>query len=203
MTSLSFLAILKVGYFVDRCVVPLRGCGAATVTLDRAERAMVMAMAKNRVHLKIGGSAYTVLTDDAPEYVEELAEELDKEMRSIINENPSLSVTQAAVLTALDKADTCKKSTASSDNLRAQIKDYLEDSARARMEVDVARREIERLNREIRRRTRVVGTFPDGNSALMLVCARLRHVAGTQWGNKKYMNMKHLEAALDDASIAG
>ena len=40
---------------------------------------------------------------------------------------------------------------------------------------------IERLNREIRRRTRVVGTFPDGNSALMLVCARLRHVAGTQW----------------------
>ena len=39
---------------------------------------------------------------------------------------------------------------------------------------------IERLNREIRRRTRVVGCFPDGNSALMLVCARLRHVAGTQ-----------------------
>lgn len=52
---------------------------------------------------------------------------------------------------------------------------------------------IERLNREIRRRTRVVGTFPDGQSALMLVCARLRHVAGTQWGSKKYMNMKHLE----------
>lgn len=34
--------------------------------------------------------------------------------------------------------------------------------------------------------------FPDGNSALTLVCARLRYVAGTQWGNKKYMNMKHL-----------
>ena len=62
---------------------------------------------------------------------------------------------------------------------------------------------IERLNREIRRRTRVMGTFPDGNSALMLVCARLRHAAGTQWGCKKYMNMKHLETALDDAPIAG
>ena len=62
---------------------------------------------------------------------------------------------------------------------------------------------IERLNREIRRRTRVVGSFPDGNSALMLVCARLCHVAGTQWGNKKYMSMKHLEATLVDASIAG
>ena len=62
---------------------------------------------------------------------------------------------------------------------------------------------IERLKREIRRRTRVVGTFPDGNSALMPVCARLRHVAGTQWGNKKYMNMKHLEAMDDIGSLAG
>jgi transposase-like protein len=52
---------------------------------------------------------------------------------------------------------------------------------------------IERINREIKRRTKVVGTFPDGNSALMLVCARLRHVAGTQWGSKRYMNMKRLE----------
>ena len=62
---------------------------------------------------------------------------------------------------------------------------------------------IERLNREIRRRTRVVGTFPDGNSALMLVCARLRHVASTQWGNKKYMNMNHLTALMENTSIAG
>lgn len=52
---------------------------------------------------------------------------------------------------------------------------------------------IERLNREIRRQTRIVRIFPDGNSAPMLACARLRHVAGTQWGSKKYMNMKHLE----------
>ena len=61
---------------------------------------------------------------------------------------------------------------------------------------------IERLNREIRRRTRVVGTFPDGNSALMLVCARLRHVAGTQWGSKKYMNMMHLNNPLADIDSA-
>ena len=49
----------------------------------------------------------------------------------------------------------------------------------------------------------MVGSFPYGNSALMLVCARLRHVAGIQWDNKKYRNMKHLEAALEDVSIAG
>ena len=62
---------------------------------------------------------------------------------------------------------------------------------------------IERLNREIRRRTRVVGAFPYGNSALMLVCARLRHVAGTQWGNKKYMCIKYQENLVDHASVAG
>ena len=60
---------------------------------------------------------------------------------------------------------------------------------------------IERLNREIRRRTRVVGCFPDGHSALMLVCARLRHVAGTQWGNKQYMHLPPLEAL--QASLHG
>ena len=42
---------------------------------------------------------------------------------------------------------------------------------------------LERIMREIRRRTRVVGNFPDGNSALLLVAARLRYIAGTRWGN--------------------
>lgn len=60
---------------------------------------------------------------------------------------------------------------------------------------------IEWLNREIRLRTRVVGAFPESNSALMLVCARLRHVAGTQWSCKKYMNMKHLEALEQDQAV--
>ena len=57
--------------------------------------------------------------------------------------------------------------------------------------------------RPARRRMRAAGTFPDGNSALMPVCAKLRHAAGTRRGSKKYMNMKHLKATLDDASIAG
>ena len=52
---------------------------------------------------------------------------------------------------------------------------------------------LERIMREIRRRTRVVGAFPDGHSALMLCAARLRHIAGTQWGTKRYMNMDLLK----------
>ena len=52
---------------------------------------------------------------------------------------------------------------------------------------------MERLLKEARRRTKVVGAFPDGHSALMLVAARLRHVSATAWGTRKYMNMRLLE----------
>ena len=48
---------------------------------------------------------------------------------------------------------------------------------------------LERIMKEIRRRTKVVGAFPDGQSALMLCAARLRHIAGTKWGQKRYLNM--------------
>src|SRR5215470_1839214 len=51
---------------------------------------------------------------------------------------------------------------------------------------------LERIIREIRRRTRVVGAFPDGHSALMLVAARLRHIASTKWGKRRYMVMDPL-----------
>jgi putative transposase len=52
---------------------------------------------------------------------------------------------------------------------------------------------LERMNREIRRRTRVVGNFPYGRSALMLVSYRLRHVAATQWGSRHYLDMDKLQ----------
>jgi putative transposase len=51
---------------------------------------------------------------------------------------------------------------------------------------------LERIIREIRRRTRVVGAFPDGRSALMLVAARLRHIASTKCGKRRYLVMDHL-----------
>lgn len=64
---------------------------------------------------------------------------------------------------------------------------------------------LERIMREIRRRTRVVGCFPDGNSALMLAAARLRYVAGTKWGTRRYMNMdrlKELDMTTPDKNFA-
>lgn len=52
---------------------------------------------------------------------------------------------------------------------------------------------IERINRENRRRTRVVGTFPDGNSAPMLVTARLKYIVEHEWGKRRYLDMSKLE----------
>lgn len=61
---------------------------------------------------------------------------------------------------------------------------------------------LERINREIRRRTRVVGCFPDGESALMLVAARLRYIAGKKWGTHRYMDMDRLYNRKEDVQIA-
>jgi transposase-like protein len=61
---------------------------------------------------------------------------------------------------------------------------------------------LKRLMKEIRRRTRVVGAFPDGESALMLVAARLRHVAGTTWSSRKYLNIDLLRETVEKKQIA-
>ena len=63
---------------------------------------------------------------------------------------------------------------------------------------------LERLMKEIRRRTRVVGAFPDGKSCLNLAAARLRHVAGTTWSAKRYLNMELLrkEKSLNNSLTA-
>lgn len=61
---------------------------------------------------------------------------------------------------------------------------------------------MERLLKEARRRTKVVGAFPDGHSALMLVAARLRHVSATSWGTRKYMNMELLKEKDKEAAYS-
>jgi putative transposase len=53
--------------------------------------------------------------------------------------------------------------------------------------------QLVRILRKIRRRSRVVGAFPDGQSALNLAAARLRHIAGSTWSTKRYLNMELLK----------
>jgi len=101
----------------------------------------------NKVKINIAGTEYIVLSEDKESYVKDLADEVSKKMESMLASSNRYSMTMSAVLTALDFCDEYKKSITASDNLRAQIKDYLEESAKTRIEIDNARREIERLNK--------------------------------------------------------
>ncbi len=106
-------------------------------------------MVRNKVKLIIGNAEYTLLTEDDTKYVTELGKEVDNALHSIMKENARVSTTQAAILLALDYADKFKKATDSSDNLRSQIKDYLDDAANAKSKADWARHEAENAKREL------------------------------------------------------
>ena len=106
-------------------------------------------MDKNKIRLNICGTDYSITTEDDPKYVLALGDELDALLTKTLRENSRLSVTQAAILAALEYADMYKKAEVSADNLRRQIKEYLEDSARSKMDAEIAKREVERLTREL------------------------------------------------------
>ena len=106
-------------------------------------------MPANKIKLEICGASYVIATTDTEEYVLSLAEKLDADMNQMMTNNPSASIATAAVITALGYLDELEKSTSGADNMRAQIKDYLEDAAKAKLSAEEARREVERLRREI------------------------------------------------------
>lgn len=104
---------------------------------------------KNRIKVQIGGTEYILSSEESEAYVQELANTLDQSIRGMMNTDPRVSLTMAAVLNALTAADEARKAAQSADHLRAQIQDYLNDNARMRAEADDARREAEQLRREI------------------------------------------------------
>ena len=106
-------------------------------------------MANKQVRVTICGTGYTLSTDDAEEYVLGVADRVEKSMKAMMNENDRISTLMAAVITALNNADDAAKATVSADNLRAQIKDFIEENAKLRQEADSANRECERLRREL------------------------------------------------------
>ena len=102
-----------------------------------------------KIKLMIAGEEYNISTDDDLDYVAQLGQELDKKIGSLMRDNARISITQAAIVTALEYADAAKKSEITSENLRAQIQDYLEDAARARTDVEITKRELERVSKEL------------------------------------------------------
>lgn len=111
---------------------------------------------------------------------------------------------------AREKADTIikklknQKLTKAADKIRDSIDETLAyyDFPSAHWRRIRTNNPLERILREVRRRTRVVGAFPDGNSALMLVAARLRHIAGTRWGTMRYLNIKLLSDIEKEDDVA-
>lgn len=106
-------------------------------------------MPVTKVKLTICGSSYIVSTTDSEEYVNQLAERLDNDMTEIMTQNPSVSVAASAVISALSYLDELNKNASSTDNMRAQIKDYLEDAAKAKLDAENARRQVEKLTAEL------------------------------------------------------
>lgn len=102
-------------------------------------------MEKRTLRLKIAGEDYPIITEEDPKYMEGLAHDIDLKMSAILK-NGRLSTTQAAVLVALEYADLAGKNGSSSDNLRAQLKEYLEDAAKAKSERDFYKRELDKVN---------------------------------------------------------
>lgn len=100
---------------------------------------------EKKVHsLTIAGEEYRIVSDESTEYMQALAKELDQKITSVLR-GSRVSVTQAAILVALQYADEAGKNSGNADNLRAQLKSYLEDAAQAKSERDFYKRELERI----------------------------------------------------------
>ncbi len=101
-------------------------------------------MEKTVHKLVIAGEEYRIVSDESAEYMQELAHEIDVKMAGVLR-GSKISVTQAAILVALQYADDAAKNSGSADALRAQLKAYLEDAAQAKSERDFYKRELERI----------------------------------------------------------
>lgn len=105
-------------------------------------------LAKNRIKLNICGCECALCSDDSESYMRSVGDEVQKSIDEIMAKNERISVTLAAIIIALGYCDDSRKAAAAAENLRAQIRDYLEDSSHARTEAEEAKRELERLKRE-------------------------------------------------------
>ena len=108
-----------------------------------------MGMATSKVRLNICGSSYVVNTSERLYYLKIVGDRLNVDFNELMASSNSVSITTAAVMTALNYRDELEKASGSADNMRRQIKDYLEDAASAKMAAEEARRENASLKRRV------------------------------------------------------
>ena len=103
----------------------------------------------NKIKLNIAGSTYTINSMDSEEHVLSIARTLDQDMRTVLDQTSSASVTAAAVICAMTYLDKLEKTNSGADNMRMQVKQYLEDANRARFEAEKVKMELEKLKVDI------------------------------------------------------
>jgi cell division protein ZapA len=103
----------------------------------------------NKIKLNIAGSTYTINSMDSEEHVLSIAKTLDHDMRTVLDQTASASVTAAAVICAMTYLDKLEKSSKGADNMRLQIKQYLEEANKARYEAEKVKIELEKLKVDI------------------------------------------------------
>ena len=102
---------------------------------------------KNRVTITLGNQSYTLISTEDSMYMQQVAAHVNDELGRVTKE-AHLSIADAAMLTAMNIADQYFKERESSDNLRHQLKEYLEDATRVKNELSDAKREIFRLQNQ-------------------------------------------------------
>ncbi len=103
----------------------------------------------NRVKVIICGREYMLQTEEAPSYVYNLAKLLERQITEIIENSPRASIHSASVMVALSTMDELSKMTANVESIRAQVKEYVDEAGKARIERDTALRENETLKAKI------------------------------------------------------
>ena len=102
---------------------------------------------RNRVKVEIGGEQYIIVAEDSEDYIRGIAFDVNERMNKIFSVG-STSWLSAAVLTAVNLADEYKKLSAASDNMRVQMKSYLDDAQRLRNELNELKQELAKLNKD-------------------------------------------------------
>ena len=88
-------------------------------------------------------------SNEPVEYVKRLANTNESKVKTYMDSSPNVTLTDAYFLALLSYADLYEKSEQNADHIRSQLTEYLEDSTRAKLEIDQYKRENERLKKEI------------------------------------------------------
>jgi len=103
---------------------------------------------ENRITVSICGTEYTLMAEESPSYMQKVAAMVDAKMRESMASG-RVSRVDAAVLAAMNIADDMLKQQGSTENLRSQLKGYLDDANRAKNELSEAKREIFKLQQQL------------------------------------------------------